>query len=146
MKINVLGFTYNVVRGYIPVAGVGLTDHIKQTITLDPDLDYEHTVETLLHEILHCVEFAVGLDLKEPEVHCLSRGLYSVLTDPQNEMFWAALAGSDELMEEEEGYVAIDPDEVLEVWGNGDPIDCPFDNGDDLQAPSTYTGTRTDGY
>lgn len=146
MKINVLGFTYNVVRGYVSNRCEGSADHLKQTIIIDSSLDFDNTVETLLHEVMHCIEYAMDMDMDEKHIARLSRGLYSVLQDPQNEMFWAALAGSDELMEEEEGYVAIDPDEVLEVWDNGDPIDCPFDNGDDLQAPSTYTTTGTNSY
>lgn len=144
MKINILGFNYDVIRGYVEDRSEGSVDHLKQIMRIDSNLDFDNTVETLLHEIIHCLEYAMDIDIDDKVVSRLSRGLYSVLEDPQNEEFWAALAGSDKIMEEEEGYVALDPSEVLEVLGDGDTPDVPFDNGDDLSAPNTYTTTRTD--
>ena len=124
MKISILGFNYNVVRGYVEGKCEGSVDHIKQIIKLDSTLDFDNTIETLLHEVIHCIEYAMDLDLNDKDVTRISRGLYAVLEDPQNEEFWAALAGSDEIMEEEEGYVAFDADEVLE-----NDFECDCDPG-----------------
>ena len=114
MKISILGFTYNVVRGYVSNRCEGQADHLKQIIRIDSSLDFDNTIETLLHEVMHCIEYAMDMDMDEKHIARLSRGLYSVLEDPQNEAFWAALAGSDEIMEEEEGYVAVDLGEGIE--------------------------------
>jgi hypothetical protein len=114
MKVNVLGFTYDVTRGYVEGRCEGTTDHLKQKIRIDSNLNLDNTVETLLHEIIHCIEYAMNLGLDDLDVTRISRGLYSVIEDPQNQAFWAALAGSDEMMEEEEGYVALSLSEDTE--------------------------------
>ena len=145
MKINVLGFTYDVVRGYVESHNAGCTDHIKKTIRIDSALDFDNTIETILHEILHCLEYAMNLDLNDKDVWCLSRGLFSVLEDPQNTDFWAALAGSDAIMEEEEGYVAFDPSEVLEMGSDCASDDSYFIDADSFETPDKYTRTGTGG-
>jgi hypothetical protein len=140
MKVNVLGFTYQVERGYVVGKCEGTTDHIKQTITIDENLDYDNSVETLLHEILHCIEYAMDLDVDEKIITRLSRGLYSVIEDPQNETFWAALAGSDEIMEDE-----IDVDDVADEVLEGDYWDDPDLEFNDLDWDSEASTRRREG-
>lgn len=113
MRVYIVGIPYGVERGYVRDRALGEIDHVRQTITIEEDLEYDQTVETLLHEIVHGIEYAMSIDLKDSDVFCISRGLYSVLTDPLNEGLWAALAGSDEIM-----------DEKSEILGGEGPCDC----------------------
>lgn len=112
MKVYILGVPYEVERGYVIGKDLGCIDHVRQYITIDDDLEYDSVVETLLHEILHGIEYSFGLDLDDRIIGAMSRGLYSVLVDPQNEALWAAIAGSDEIMEEND--VGCDAPKVLE--------------------------------
>ena len=118
MRVYILGVPYEVERGYVIGKDLGSIDHVRQFITIDDDLEYDSVVETLMHEIMHGIEYAFNMDLDDKIISCLSRGLYSVLVDPQNDAFWAAIAGSDEIMEDE-----IDVDcnvpEVLEGYCPG---------------------------
>lgn len=117
MQVYIVGIPYEVEIGYVVGKDMGSIDHVKQKIVIDRDLDYDTTVETLLHEVLHGIEYAFGMDLPDKDIERMSRGLYSVLEDPQNEFFWAALAGSDEIMEDDDdvdGYFELD-EEVVEA-------------------------------
>jgi hypothetical protein len=118
MRVYILGVPYEVERGYVIGKDLGSIDHVRQFITIDDDLEYDSVVETLLHEIMHGIEYAFDMDLDDKIISGLSRGLYSVLVDPQNDALWAAIAGSNEIMEDE---IDVDDvaDEVLEDHSGG---------------------------
>lgn len=40
--------------------------------------------ETLLHEVIHCIDYQLKLDLSEAQVHRLAVGLYAVMADNWN--------------------------------------------------------------
>lgn len=113
MIVHVLGVPYRVVIGHVIGNDAGCVDHTKQLITLDHDLEYDHRVEALLHEVLHAIEFAMEINVEERTISCLSRGLFAVLTDPSNDAFFCSIAGSDQIMEDD---IDVDDvaDEVLE--------------------------------
>lgn len=117
MQVYIVGIPYEVEIGYVVGKDMGSIDHVKQKIVIDRDLDYDSTVETLLHEVLHGIEYAFGMDLPDKDIERMARGLYSVLEDPQNEFFWAALAGSDEIMEENDDMddLFADDEEMVEA-------------------------------
>lgn len=50
----------------------------KREIAIRTDADIPYV---LLHELYHAIEYSLGLDLEEEEVHTHSRGLYAVLID-----------------------------------------------------------------
>lgn len=133
MRINILGFSYEVKRGHVIGNDAGVIDHVKQTIVIDHDLEYEGTVEALLHEIIHGIEFACELTLDERSVSCISRGLYSVLTDDSNDDFWIAVSGSDEIMGGND--VDLTVDEVLEGTCPGCSCGWSYCYCDDLEDP-----------
>lgn len=82
--IDILGVPYKI----LPVDVVnnqamllGEINYKNQTIRIDKSLPAERFDEVLLHEILHGVSEAVGLDdlLSESDIQALGRGLYATL-------------------------------------------------------------------
>lgn len=60
---------------------LGMVDFAKNRIYLAPNDNPEIVQETLLHEIIHAISFALGLKLSERKVTALSSGLYAVMMD-----------------------------------------------------------------
>lgn len=62
-------------------AASGMIDHAKRVICLDPEclLTSLTAFEILMHEALHAVDVAVGLDLTEAQVEALAFGVASML-------------------------------------------------------------------
>lgn len=79
MKIDVLGYEYEVGRGYIPGDATGIVDHKTGCIIIDDNLSPTMSAETVLHEVIHAIEYASRLEFEETEIWLLARGLYSVL-------------------------------------------------------------------
>jgi hypothetical protein len=50
----------------------------KREIAIRTDADISYV---LFHEMYHAVEFSMGLDFEEEEVHAHSRGVYAVVID-----------------------------------------------------------------
>jgi hypothetical protein len=65
----------------LSTAASGMIDHNKRVICLDPAcLSTPLTAfEILMHEALHAVDVAVGLDLKEIQVEAMAFGVASML-------------------------------------------------------------------
>ena len=90
--INVAGMEYAV--SYVPgheINGLtGLVRHDDQIIEIAQDCSPDVQAETLLHEILHCVDVATSSRerLSEEQVHRISRCLFSVFRDEEN---WSML-------------------------------------------------------
>jgi hypothetical protein len=59
----------------------GLTTHWQKKIELNSAVDQDQKDETLLHEIVHCLDANMGLGLSERQVSSLSTGLHSVFKD-----------------------------------------------------------------
>ena len=59
----------------------GEISHQKQRIRISTDLAPDETRETLLHEVLHGVDHAIGTKLSERKVAVLSRALYATLRE-----------------------------------------------------------------
>jgi len=59
----------------------GLSDPDGQHIQVDSTLPLENAQDSLLHEVMHCVEDAMGLDLEETVIKRMATGLLAVLKD-----------------------------------------------------------------
>ena len=62
----------------------GEVDHVEQTILISRNLKLQRKAETIIHEVLHCLLFAMGeSDLHDNEafVNMLSAALTQVLRD-----------------------------------------------------------------
>ncbi len=85
--VHVLGQKFTVTEQdqvFFPDDGTpirGLIIRADQIIQVDRNQHPETRAETLLHECIHAVEDALGLDFEEAEVGVLSRGLFALLRD-----------------------------------------------------------------
>ena len=61
--------------------GVGRCDPDKQRIWIEDGQPIESEQDSVLHEILHCVEHSMGLDVPEEVVRGFATGLLAVLKD-----------------------------------------------------------------
>lgn len=65
----------------------GYVDNDKAFIELEPDIqNAQRMKQTLLHEIIHALDFSLGIKLSESAVDKIANGFYMVLTD-NKEMF-----------------------------------------------------------
>ena len=80
--LNILGLDHRVVREeseHFTSEYYGQLDSTKQTIRIGSHISGDLERETLLHEVLHGVDFAMRTELAEGDVLRLARGLYAVL-------------------------------------------------------------------
>lgn len=59
----------------------GLFDPDAQTIQVVGTLPLEGAQDSLLHEVMHAVEFSMGLDLEETVIERMATGLLAVMKD-----------------------------------------------------------------
>ena len=85
-NIKIIGKTYQI--DYRPIRSDkaskitwGTTEYPSQKITLNTKGHREQISETLLHEILHIVNTALMIGLRETQICQLSSGMFQVLKD-----------------------------------------------------------------
>lgn len=85
-KINIGGMIYDIKlipgKEHSDLHGrnyIGSIDHEKCLITLEKDMDGQMILESLLHEIMHGIEYSNQLKLSEKNVFRIARGFYQVL-------------------------------------------------------------------
>ncbi len=59
----------------------GLCDHRKLRISLMEDQPEEHMLDTLMHELVHALDYEMGIGLKEKQVAKLGTGLAHLLCE-----------------------------------------------------------------
>jgi hypothetical protein len=74
---------------------VGLSDPDGQLIKVKDGLPMEAAQDALLHETMHCVEEAMGMDLKENVIKRLATGLLMVLKDNPHLVSYLTLRKAD---------------------------------------------------
>lgn len=62
----------------------GLFDPDTQSIQVVGTLPLESAQDSLLHEVMHAVEFSMGLDLEETIIERMATGLLAVIKDNPN--------------------------------------------------------------
>lgn len=77
--IRVIGKKFTVVFGDSPDRGS--CEATKQKITILHDMPADEERDTLLHEVLHAIEEAMGLDMPDRHIRLLATGLYAVFRD-----------------------------------------------------------------
>lgn len=80
-KIKILGKVFKVVSGPLSEDLNGECDSDNQTIAIRDGQPLESEQDTLLHEVLHAVDDAMGLKMKEAQVKGAATGLLAVLKD-----------------------------------------------------------------
>lgn len=69
-------------------AGMGAADHRTQSIQIAAGQGHEQERDTLLHEVIHAIDYALHADLEERQVHALSAGLLAVLRENPEFVEW----------------------------------------------------------
>lgn len=59
---------------------------------------------TLIHELIHVIEFLTHIELKEREIDCLALGLYSFLKENPHLVEWLLLKEEEEGQEDEASF------------------------------------------
>ena len=78
--IRILGKIYRVSRKVMKKS-FGQCDHGQLKITINPKQAKQQEQDTVLHEVIHAVEYGMQLEMEEEQVHSLASGLYAVLRD-----------------------------------------------------------------
>ena len=86
-SIRVIGKDYKVTQEHLQ-GSIGECDDFKQEINVDPKANEQLQRDTLLHEVIHAIDYAVKTKLSEEQVSALATGLYAVFSDNPNFMEW----------------------------------------------------------
>ncbi len=100
--LRILGRDYRVL--YVPPTGLthaesGLCDNKTQTLTIATDQTPIEAADTFLHEVVHAIDWIIGLELSEHQVRHLSATLIGVFQDNPE---WAQWLIQDKTQEREE--------------------------------------------
>ena len=81
--LKILGHTYTIVHNGASdfIGAYGRHHPEKLVIQIADDLAQGQAVSTILHEILHALDFLMKLGLDDNQVQRLESGLYQALTD-----------------------------------------------------------------
>lgn len=66
----------------------GSTDFLNTEINICKNLNSESRNSTFLHEVLHVIDFNLGLDLTENQIAAISSGIFSVFTENGFDTKW----------------------------------------------------------
>lgn len=80
-RLRVIGKRWTVRWDYDNADEYGICDHNSQTLHIQSNLAPDTERDTLLHEVLHAVDEAMGTHLEEAQVRSLATGLLAVLAD-----------------------------------------------------------------
>ena len=86
-NLRIIGKDYKITRKH-KQGSVGECDDYIQEINVDPEYPLQSQQDTLLHEIIHAVDYAVKTKLSEEQVSALATGLYAVFNDNQHLLGW----------------------------------------------------------
>jgi len=84
--MRILGKDYEIIEAEASIMNdkVGICDYTKQKIYIAEGLAGDLYVDTILHEILHIIDFTIGLGLTEQQIVGIAGSLYAVWKDNQN--------------------------------------------------------------
>ena len=95
-SVFILGKSFDIkeveVAKGIDATNCGHTDFMQQVITVVPT-SLQQTKDTVLHEVLHCLEYSVQLKLEEEQVHALSALLLTFLWENPELAAWLISQG-----------------------------------------------------
>ena len=84
--MKILGKEYEIIEADATIMNdkVGICDFTKQKIYIAEGLTDDLHADTLLHEIVHVIDFTIGLELTEKQIIGIAGGLYAVWKDNQS--------------------------------------------------------------
>ena len=80
-KVRILGKVFTVTNGPLDDDLNGECDTDKQTLAIREGQPLESEQDTVLHEILHAIDEAMGLRMREAQVKGSATGLLAVMKD-----------------------------------------------------------------
>lgn len=87
-NLSISGFDYTIRFEHSELGDqyIGRINHNQLIVTVDSETPEQQQRETLIHEILHGVDVAIGAGPRVPEHENAARArtLYSILSDPRN--------------------------------------------------------------
>jgi hypothetical protein len=97
--LRILGRDYEI--KYVPPSGfshmeLGLCDNKTQTISIATDQTPIEATDTFLHEVIHAIDWIIGLELSEHQVRHLAATLVGVIQDNPE---WADWLVQDKTLE-----------------------------------------------
>ena len=78
--LKIIGKRYKLVRDK-KAENCGLCDCNKQIITLKGDMPATLELDTIIHEIVHAIDYQMDLKMSERQVHGVGAGLAAVMID-----------------------------------------------------------------
>lgn len=85
--VRILGKTFQLIEEASTAATlaqddlVGRVNSIKQTIVFAGGQGDEQRADTIVHEIIHALSYAMKLDISEQQTHAMAAGLVAVIND-----------------------------------------------------------------
>ena len=80
--MKILGHNYRVIlTDHNRASELGKVNHGNGTIQLRDDLAGDCKMSTLLHEIVHTIDFQLNTEMEENNIGRMATGLYQVLVD-----------------------------------------------------------------
>jgi len=64
---------------------MGHNDCNTQVITVNKNIHEDAKLDTILHEIIHIIDYNLQLKLKERQVHAMANGILEMVWDKRNE-------------------------------------------------------------
>ena len=88
--VRILGKTYKIETLPDSVADgeFGSCNYALQSIAYNTRLNIDEMKDTILHEMVHCLDHGMQTELTERQVHALSTGFYSLLKDNPDFFIW----------------------------------------------------------
>ena len=78
-KLKVIGKEYSFRIADIPDRGS--CEAVQQKISIQQGLPPDEERDAAIHEVLHAIEDAMGIDMPDRNIRCLATGLYAVFRD-----------------------------------------------------------------
>lgn len=89
-KLRILGKTYFIqpLPEHIHDGEFGACNYAFQLIEFNPKLADDELKDTIIHEMIHCLDHGMQTEMSERQVHAISTGLYSLLKDNKEFFEW----------------------------------------------------------
>lgn len=100
-QLRILGKTWNC-RFVDPIPGhniFGMYMADRCEIHLVKTQDPEQLADTLLHEVLHAIDYTLNMDLTEHQIHVLAAALYAVIADNPELISYLQVTNNEEATE-----------------------------------------------
>jgi hypothetical protein len=89
-NVRVLGKTYKIqpLPDHAPDGEFGACNYAFQLIEYNSKLGTDELKDTILHEMVHCLDHGMQLKMSEEQVHAISTGFYSLIKDNKEFFEW----------------------------------------------------------